>query len=116
MGVHGRFSPRLNQILSFELWGEGERGRFLILFLLVDRKCGGSHIFEEISAILLMFELMPDNVACISKVSGGEDCVFFWHSVCSAPGGFQSDSLPGGLPSISSMSSVSIGLAAIRTT
>ena len=63
-----------------------------------------------------MFELMPSNVACKSKVSGGEDCLFGKLSVCSAPGGFESDSLPGGLPSISSMSSVSIGLAAICAT
>ena len=63
-----------------------------------------------------MFELMLNNVACKSKVSGGEDCVFGRVSVYSAPDGFQSDSLPGGLPSISSMSSVFIGLAAIRAT
>ena len=63
-----------------------------------------------------MFELIPNNVACKSKVSGEEDCVFGRLSVYSAPGGFESDSLPGGLPSVSSMSSVSIGLAAIRAT
>ena len=111
------FSPSESDS-ELELYGEGERGRFLILFLslLVEPKCGGSHIFEKISAILLMFELMPSNVACKSKVSGGEDCLFGKLSVCSAPGGFESDSLPGGLPSISSMSSVSIGLAAICAT
>ena len=44
------------------------------------------------------------------------DCVFGRLSVYPAADGFESDSLPGGLPSISSMSSVFIALAAIRAT
>ena len=106
MEAHGQFSPRLNQIMSLSCAGKVREGVFLILFLLVDPKCGGSHIFEKISTILLMFELMPNNVVCKSKVSSGEGCVFGRLSVCSAPSGFESDSLPNGLPSISSVFSI----------
>ena len=109
------FSPSESDS-ELDLYGEGEQGRFLFLFLLVEPQCGSSHIFEKISAILLMFELMPNNVACKSEVSSGEDCVFGKLPVCSAPGGFESGSLPGGLPYASSMSLVSPGLAAIHAT